>query len=283
MALKFKIHPLFLLFGIYFAFTGKVFSFIIYTLSALLHELGHYVASEKRGYALNKIVLMPYGALLLGNATELTFKDELKVSLAGPLVNLLVAVFFTALWWVFPVTYALTDEIVFANFALFILNLLPCYPLDGGRFLLSLLSLKFRRKTAVKVVRTLGAVLAISLFSLFIYSAFNRINYTLLFFSLFILIGVFYKSKDGEYIKIFSNLTYKPVTKPKVVKRIAVSENEPVKALYPLINGENYYEIAVLSNGGETVIKGEKLYLLLSTQSGYENLKTAIKKVHEIS
>ena len=47
--LKFKVHPLFIIFGIYFAFTGKVFSFISYTLCACIHELGHSSVAEKVG------------------------------------------------------------------------------------------------------------------------------------------------------------------------------------------------------------------------------------------
>ena len=47
-----KVHPLFIIFGIYFAFTGKVFSFISYTLCACIHELGHSIVAEKLGYRL---------------------------------------------------------------------------------------------------------------------------------------------------------------------------------------------------------------------------------------
>ena len=99
--LKFSIHPLFLAFGIYFAFTGKVFSFIIYTLSAVIHEVGHYNQSEKLGYGLKKIVLMPYGALIQGDLDGVRYKDECKIALAGPLYNFLIAIFFIAFWWVF--------------------------------------------------------------------------------------------------------------------------------------------------------------------------------------
>ena len=48
--LKFKIHPLFFIVGIYFVAIGKVFSFLVYTLCALIHELGHSLMAQKCGY-----------------------------------------------------------------------------------------------------------------------------------------------------------------------------------------------------------------------------------------
>ncbi len=281
--LKFKLHPLFIVFGIYFAFTGKVFSFIIYTLSALLHELGHYSASEKLGYKLNKIVLMPYGAIITGNATDLRYKDECKIALSGPFVNFLVAVFFTAIWWVFPVTYPFTEEIVIANFSLAVINLLPCYPLDGGRFLLATLSLKLDRIKAVKIVKCLGVFFSVFLFALFVYSITIKVNYTILFFALFIFLGVTFNKGGGEYIKIYQNLSFKPVTAPIEVKEIAVQGNNQIKTLYPLLNGEYYYKVAVINGDKIAVVSGEELYAMLSVSSPYETINFAIKKVHEFS
>lgn len=280
--LKFKLHPLFIVFGIYFAFTGKVFSFIIYTLSATLHELGHYSASEKLGYKLNKIVLMPYGAIISGNVTDLRYKDECKVALAGPLVNFLVAVFFTAIWWVFPFTYAFTEEIVIANFSLAVINLLPCYPLDGGRFLLATLSLKLDRSVAVKIVKVLGVVFGLILLGLFVYSITIKINYTILFFAFFIFLGVTF-NKGGEYVKIYQNLSFKPVSTPILVKEIAVQGNSQIKTLYPILNGEFYYKVAVVNGDKIAIICGEELYAMLSVSSPYETINCAIKKVHENS
>lgn len=59
--IRLGIHPLFFVFGIYFALTGKVFLFLVYTLTALVHEYGHAVCAERLGYKMNKISLMPYG------------------------------------------------------------------------------------------------------------------------------------------------------------------------------------------------------------------------------
>ena len=281
--LKFKIHPLFIAFGIYFAFTGKVFSFLIFTLTAVIHELGHFIESEKYGYALKRITLMPYGAIIEGNSLDIKLKDEIFIALAGPLLNLLIAVFFMAIWWVFPITYAYTDLVVFASLSICVINLLPCYPLDGGRVVLALLSLKLKRAVALKIVKILGVVISILTLMLFIYSAFETPNFSLLFFSLFILVGAISKSEDGKYLKIFENLTFKRVTEPREIKSIIISDGQLVKKLYPLLNGEHYYRITVIENDKNYILEGEELYLLLSVASGYETIFNALKKVHELS
>ena len=48
--MKISIHPLFFIFGIYFALTGKVFLFLNFTLTALIHEIGHSITAERLGY-----------------------------------------------------------------------------------------------------------------------------------------------------------------------------------------------------------------------------------------
>ena len=276
--LRFSLHPLFIVFGIYFALIGKVFSFLTYTLSAVIHELGHYAQSEKLGYALNKIELMPYGAIIKGDLDGVRYKDEILISFAGPLYNLVIAVFCVALWWVFPDVYPYTDVIVTANLSLAIINLLPCYPLDGGRFLLATLSLFIRRKTARKIVKGLGVVLAVIMLALFIYSIFTSINITLLFFSLFMLVGVFSIASHSEYIKIYQNLTYKKSKTPRVVKKIIIDKDSEVKRLYDIINGEYYYEILVDAGDDKVVLEGERLYKILSNSSPYDKIINAIKK-----
>lgn len=276
--LKFSLHPLFIVFGIYFAFTGKVFSFLVYTLSAVIHEFGHYARSEKLGYALDKIVLMPYGAIIKGDIEKIRYKDEILISLAGPFYNLVILVFCIALWWVFPDTYPYTDIIVTANLSLIIVNLIPCYPLDGGRFLLATLSLFTSRKNARRIVKTLGLIFAFTILGLFIYSIFTTINITILFFSLFMFVGVLSSSSQGEYVKIYQNLIYKRPTAPQTVKKIIVSGDTEIKRLYDVINGEFFYEILVDTGDDKILLEGERLYALLSNSSPYESIINAIKK-----
>lgn len=272
--LSISIHPLFFIFGLYFAFIGKVFSFLVFTLTALVHEFGHFIASSKLGYQLNNIVLMPYGALLYGDTISLSYKDECKIALGGPLINFIIVIFFVALWWFFPSTYPFTELVVLANATLFVINLLPCYPLDGGRFLMSSLCLVFQKKTAEKIVRWLGVILSLLIFALFIYSIFTTLNITILFFAIFMFIGAVSKNKKSEYVKIYNALNPLKLPVPKKIKKIAVNENAKVKDLYRFLDSDFIFEVEIYSADGVLLktLKGNALYSLLSTSSPYDNL-----------
>lgn len=274
--LKFSLHPLFYIFGLYFALTGKVFSFLVFTLSAVIHEIGHYIQSEKLGYGLKKIVLMPYGAIIKGEVSNLKYIDEIKISLAGPFINLIILILVVALWWVVPDTYPYTELIVTANLSLLLVNLLPCYPLDGGRALLATLSLFLSRKTAKKIVVILGIIFATFLLGVFIFSCFTSVNFTILFFSLFMFVGTLSKSKESEYIKIYNNFSCYKVKKPTIVKQIIVPNKTTIKELYSILNGEYYYEVIV--ENSSLVLHGENLYKLLTLASPYDLVLEAIKK-----
>jgi stage IV sporulation protein FB len=213
--LKFTIHPLFFIFGLYFAVTGKVFSFLAFTFSAVIHELGHYYASERYGYSLNKIVLMPYGAIIKGDALDLKYKDEIIIALAGPFINICTWLFCASLWWIIPDSYPYTELMATSSLALFVINLLPCYPLDGGRVLLATLSLFLDRKKAKKIAKVISVTFAIALIILFIYSLFVAVNISLLLFAVFILAGAF-SFGGSDYVKTYSSVylgvkTYKTI------------------------------------------------------------------------
>ena len=126
--IKLNVHPLFFLFGFYYALTGKVFVFIIYTVTAVVHELGHSFAAAGAGYRLNRITLMPFGAVVRGDIDGLKFSDEIKIALAGPLLNLAIGLLFVAIWWIYPESYAFTDIVAEANFSLALVNFLPIFP-----------------------------------------------------------------------------------------------------------------------------------------------------------
>ena len=199
--MKITVHPLFFIFGLYFAATGKVFSFAAFTLCALIHELGHARAAEKCGYKLNRITLMPYGAVISGDISGISYKDEIKVVFAGPMVNLALYISIIALWWLFPLTYPYTELAAEANLALFTINLIPAFPLDGGRLLLCTLSLKLKRKTAAAITRTAGIIFSFILLGLFVYSCFFGVNFSLLFFASFIFAGAIHKNPNDGYVR----------------------------------------------------------------------------------
>lgn len=251
-AFPLKIHPLFLLVGLFCSFTGKLLLFLVFTLSALLHECGHAIRAASFGYRLDKIVLMPYGAVVKGDISGIRPREEIGMLLAGPLVSGATAVFFVALWWFFPDCYPYTEDVVTANASLFFINLLPAYPLDGGRLLLCLLKTALPEAKAEKICRAVGGVFAAAFLLLFALEALRgRINVSLALFALLLAAGCFSKS-GGEYGKIcFSHR--RAFARGVEIRRVAVDKNCTVKKLLKFFSKDKYLIVDVYSDEGEYV------------------------------
>ena len=241
--IKLKIHPLFYLLGLYYAFTGRIFIFIVCTVTAVVHELGHSIVAGEKGYRLNKITLMPFGAVVTGDLSDLDFKDEISIAIAGPMINLVVAVFFIAFWWMFPETYAYTDLAVESCLSMALINCIPAYPLDGGRVLSAFLSLKIGKERAQKVCKCLGTVFAVLFLGLFVLTVFNKVNFSILFFALFILLGALNSDKEAGYIRIYNGVSVKKLKKGVAVKKIAIEKSATVKRLLSLLDADAINEV----------------------------------------
>ena len=87
----FKLHPLFLFTGFIFIILGETLAFFVYFIVVVLHEIAHAVVAQRLGYGLNKIYLLPFGAMLDINQNFVTREDEIKVALAGPSFNFILA------------------------------------------------------------------------------------------------------------------------------------------------------------------------------------------------
>ncbi|MDE7395229.1 MAG: site-2 protease family protein, partial [Clostridiales bacterium] len=153
---KLRISPLVFLFALVMLFFRQGVALIGYTVAVVLHEMAHAEVARRRGYALTQVKIMPYGASLTGKFEGAGWKDEVRIAAAGPLMNLILAVLCVALWWLLPVTYFFTETFVIACVCTALSNLLPVFPLDGGRVFLAVMSCRVPRERAYKVVRLLG-------------------------------------------------------------------------------------------------------------------------------
>jgi len=161
----------------------------------VLHEYGHALTGRKFGIKTRDIILSPIGGLArLENMPEKPV-DEFFIAIAGPMVNLCIGVILaTTLHFgtsrVLPEMdlFRFDDPVEFVrwitwmNFALFIFNLIPAFPMDGGRILRSLLAAKVGKIKATKIASSIGRVIAIGFV---IFGVFNQ-QLTLSLIGLFI-------------------------------------------------------------------------------------------------
>lgn len=277
---KLSVHPLFFALGFYYAATGRIAEFVICTLTAVIHELGHSYVAACAGYRLKRIVLMPFGAVVRGDMSGLNAADEIKIAIAGPLVNVAVGVLFVATWWVFPETYSLTDTAAQANFTMAILNFIPAYPLDGGRVLFAIISGKAGKKVAARVCRTTGAALAVLLVALFVASLFHTPNLTLAFFAAFVFAGAFSRAKDNIYIKAYASPTKRALMRGIPVKRVALHESATIKRMMSVMEEGALNEIAVCGEDGTVKVLCESdAKKMIESCDLYEGIGEGMKKI----
>lgn len=244
---KLKLHPLFLIFACAMVYYGYGILFLTYLVVLFVHEWAHAFVAKKLGYGLKSVTLLPYGAALDGSFSNLKPADEIKIAAAGPLINVLMCVLFVAVWWILPESYNFTSDFVFANFVTAAFNLIPAFPLDGGRIMLAALSYKFKRKDAFKAAKITGVLCSLVILALFAVSAFSgKINYTLLTAFVFILSGVFYKNSASVYTRNMYSDKYKKLKRGMEVKITAVSGSTALYKLNSALSGGYYNEIYVL-------------------------------------
>ncbi len=137
--------------------------------SILAHEFGHAIVARRRGIEIEEIDLWLLGGVSRMRGEAHNPRDELRYALAGPAVTAVVAACFGAIALLLPsstpaAVRALVEYQAFVNVAILVLNMLPAFPLDGGRVLRSLLwrhsgNVGRSTETAASVGRGFGYVM----------------------------------------------------------------------------------------------------------------------------
>lgn len=189
-----RVHPSFALVLLWFAYQwgvtngaglpGMVFGTLILLAvfgCVLLHELGHAVAAMHYGLKVRDITLLPIGGVARVEHMAIKPRAETIIALAGPAVNVIVALAITPIVLLVvaarhidhPLMILLyADEISVAGFVLYIwianvllalFNLLPAFPMDGGRVLRAALTSVTDRFTATRIAVIAGQIFAVAL------------------------------------------------------------------------------------------------------------------------
>jgi Zn-dependent protease/CBS domain-containing protein len=153
------------------ALVGIIFGCVV------LHELAHAVVAQHSGIKVRSIVLLPIGGITLMEDASRTRPDparDIRIAVAGPLLNLFIAAIAGALilafapqvkLWAQPFVHAnnLPRSLFWGNLFLGAFNLLPAYPMDGGRILRALLAERMDYVHATRRAVTIGQVFAMLL------------------------------------------------------------------------------------------------------------------------
>ena len=259
---KFNVNPAFFIILIWLIFATDIYVAVSYFLVIFIHELGHYYVAKYCGYKLSKFSLSPYGVSLSYYGQTLEQKDEIYIALAGPVVNLVVALITVAFWWIFPTFYLVSYNFVEVNLIIALTNLLPAFPLDGGRVFVSLFSNIVERRKALKITKNFNVVLSVMFFILFFIFCFINFNPTYLLFAVFLTMGVLDLNFLSKYEKInVFNKKMKNFSKPKIY---VINENTKLKDILNKIEGNKTYLFVLMQENGKSTILSDEFILKLS-------------------
>jgi Zn-dependent protease/CBS domain-containing protein len=259
-----RIHvTFFLLLAVFASFYGSqtgisgtlkaVIFFLLVFLCVLLHELGHAFAAKAYGIRTVDITLLPIGGVARMERMPEKPAQELVVAIAGPLVNVVIA---GALFFVLAVTGNLDFgelldptrfnalwALLYTNVMMVVFNLIPAFPLDGGRVLRALLATRLSYERATQVAATVGQALAL-LMGIW---AFSKGPPTLALIAIFIYLGA---ESESSFVQMRRATSGIPVSSAMVTRFDTLNYRSTLDQAVDALLGSSQHEFPVLDDNG---------------------------------
>ena len=233
---------------------------VILFLSVLIHELSHSIVASRYGIKVKQIVLFIFGGVSDIEEEPKDFNKEFKMAIAGPAVSLVLSALFAIFWWIttvmimssfdesFKTILIIINGILFSasflNLILGIFNLIPAFPMDGGRILRSVLFSRNKNyDKSTRIAVRIGVIMSYVFFGLGILTILSGSFVSGIWI---ILIGWFLQNGAETYLyqydimKILSKIRLHELMKTNV---ISVSDGLTINEII-----KNYFNIYMKSS-----------------------------------
>ncbi|MGD8331658.1 MAG: site-2 protease family protein [Acidobacteriota bacterium] len=305
------IHSTFVLILLYFGYAGAsqgqgalgalaavVFILVLFG-CVVLHELGHALTARRYGIRTRDITLLPIGGLARLERMPDDPRQEFWVALAGPAVNVVIAMglyFLLSLQGQYQPVGALNitagpflERIMVVNVILVVFNMLPAFPMDGGRVLRAVLAMRLDYVRATQVAAAVGQGMAL-LFA-FLGLLYNPF---LVFIALFVWIGA---SQESGMVQMRSALSGIPVAQAMITEFHTLDPQDslahavsltlttaqkdfPVVEFGQVVGVLTQHELfRALAEGGQQVTVGTVMDRDFDTADSYEMLEPVLERL----
>lgn len=206
----------------------------------VVHELGHALMARRFGIGTRDIMLLPIGGISSLERMPERPAQELAVALVGPAINVAIA---GLLWLGIRAAggSVFATQVLWINIALAVFNLVPAFPMDGGRALRALLSIGLGRERATDVAAATGKVFAVAfgIFGLFY-------NPLLILIAVVVWLGA---SQERALVHLKHALSGVPVSAAMLTRVDSVSPEQPIEDAAALMLQRGQNQIPVVDHG----------------------------------
>jgi Zn-dependent protease len=223
-------------------------------LCVVLHEYGHALTARRFGIRTRDITLYPIGGVARLERIPDEPRQELWVALAGPAVNIVLAfllylyVQVTGEWQPFEqlnmTSGSFAQRLLTTNLFLALFNMLPAFPMDGGRVLRALLALRLEYARATALAAALGQAIALALGFIGLFT-----NPFLLFIALFVWIGA---GQEAGMVQMKTALNGIPVSRAMITDFRSLGATDSLSVAVQLILSGTQHDFPVV-DGGQVV------------------------------
>ena len=249
----------------------------------LLHEYGHALTARRYGIETRNITLLPIGGLALLERMPTEPRQEIVVALAGPAVNVVIAIVIYLILSISGTSHLLSSvglgqggvlpSLLAANIMLVLFNLLPAFPMDGGRVLRAVLSMRTDRVRATRIAAQIGQALAVGLGILGLMG-----NPFLILIAVFVWIGA---AAEANAVEINDRLAGQPAGRAMITDFHSLAPQDTLSRAVELTLAGTQKDFPVLRDGQAAgVLTQAALFNGLRAHGEYANVSLVMTDVH---
>jgi Zn-dependent protease len=262
------------------AAAGVIFILAVF-LCVVLHEFGHALAARRYGIKTRDIILLPIGGVARLERLPTNPLQELWVALAGPAVNVVIAAglfiwlkstaSFEPLQMLTMTTGPFLERILAVNLFLVAFNMIPAFPMDGGRVLRAILATRKDYARATQIAASIGQGIAVffGLIGLFY-------NPMLLFIAFFVWIGAAQEASSAQMKSAIGGI---PVRQAMLTDFKTLHKGDSLERAVELTLAGSQKDFPVVSNGHiEGILTQTDLLKALSAREQHPTVTSAMQK-----